>query len=115
MHFKMQYHCLDFSILFVWSGVYYDLTIYFKLCKKRLWAEYFFIIVFFLLFFSLSVLFFALSLVCSPYRGLGLAHIFLILRHQVVSIMCEKCLLYSFKKFQAEYKTLYINLSIYLF
>lgn len=27
--------------------------------------------------------------------------------------MCEKCLLYSFKKFQAEYKTIYK--SIYLF
>lgn len=38
--------------------------------------------------------------------------LFLILKRQVVSIMCEKCLLYSFKKFQAEYKTLYINLSI---
>lgn len=44
--------------------------------------------------------------------GQCLAYTFLILKSQVVSIMCEKCLLYSFKKFQAEYKTLYINLSI---
>lgn len=27
--------------------------------------------------------------------------------------MCEKCLLYSFKKFQAEYKTIYKYLSTY--
>lgn len=39
----------------------------------------------------------------------------LTLRCQVVSIMCEKCLLYSFKKFQAEYKTIYKSIYIYLF
>lgn len=38
---------------------------------------------------------------------------FLILGHQVVSIMCEKCLLYSFKTFQAEYKSIYKYLSTY--
>lgn len=58
--------------------------------------------------------YFALGSVYSPHRGLGqcLAYTFQILRCPVVSIMCEKYLLYSFKKFQAEYKTLYINLSI---
>lgn len=45
---------LDFSILFVWSGV--SIPIYFKLCKKRLWAGYFFIYIFFL--FQFWVVFF---------------------------------------------------------
>lgn len=108
VHFKCNTTVLDFSIMFVWSGV--SIPIYFKLCKKRLWAGYFFFIYVFLL----LRFFHVLGLVCSPYRGLGqcLAYTFLILRHQVVSIMCEKCLLYSFKKFQAEYKTIYK--SIYL-
>lgn len=51
---------LDFSILFVWSGV--SIPIYFKLCKKRLWAGYFFIYVFyFLTLSSFHVLFFFCS------------------------------------------------------
>lgn len=62
---------LDFSILFVWSGV--SIPIYFKLCKKRLWAGCIFLIyVFFLIlscthfcsFIWLWVWFF------SPHRGL---------------------------------------------
>lgn len=54
-------------------------------------------------------------MVCSPFCGLGpcLTYTFLILGHRVVSIMCEKCLLYSFKKFQAEYKSIYKYLSTY--
>lgn len=85
---------LDFSILFVWSGV--SIPIYFKLCKKRLWAGYFFIYVLFFILGSFHVLFFsALGLVGSSHCRLGqcLTYTFLILRRQVVSIMCEKCLL----------------------
>lgn len=53
-------------------------------------------------------------MVCSPFCELGpcLTYTFLILGHRVVSIMCE-CLLYSFKTFQAEYKTIYKYLSTY--
>lgn len=52
---------LDFSILFVWSGV--SIPIYFKLCKKRLWAGCIFLIyVFFFNSELYSFLFFYLAL-----------------------------------------------------
>lgn len=90
-----------------------------KFCGQDIFCLLYFYIFFFILscFHFVCFLFFvvvALGLVCSLHCGLGqcLADTFIILRRKVVSTMCEKCLLYSFKKFQAEYKTLYINLSI---
>lgn len=113
-----QYHCFRFFYSVRVSGV--SIPIYFKLCKKRLSAGYFFIYVFFVFFLGILNSFHCFDLFwrwvwfVHLIVGLGqcLAYTFLILRRQVVSITCEKCLLYSFKKFQAEYKTLYINLSI---
>lgn len=69
---------------------------------------FFFIDCFFLFFLALGTGLFIFFWAWSTFE----LH-FLILEHQVVSIMCEKCLLYSFKKFQAEYKSIYKYLSTY--
>lgn len=107
MHFKMQicFRVVVFFFLICLCGQKSLSSIFFKLCGQVLY--------FFNCFFYFSFLLWVM--VCSPFCGLGpcLTYTFLILGHRVVSIMCEKCLLYSFKKFQAEYKTIYKYLSTY--
>lgn len=109
MHFKMQirFRVVVFFFLlnlFVWPEISL-----FNLLQALWTGSLFFLIFLFKFSFLLWVM------VCSPFCGLGpcLTYTFLILGHRVVSIMCEKCLLYSFKKFPAEYKTIYKYLSTY--
>lgn len=77
---------------------------------------YFFMLLFFFFLYFLISMLFCLCWIWFVHHVVGLDSVWPALfwnrRRQVVSIMCEKCLLYSFKKFQGDYKTLYINPSI---
>lgn len=106
---KCKYTVLEFFgffCFFLWPEVSFQSSSSFV----QRFFFYFFIllIVFFLCFLALGTGLFTFLWAWSMFD----LH-FLILGHQVVSIMCEKCLLYSFKKFQAEYKSIYKYLSTY--
>lgn len=105
MHFKMQVHCS--RVIFFFS-LWPEVSLRSSLSFVHIFFIFYFIDCFFLFFLALGTGLFTF-LWAWPMFDLH----FLILGHQVVSIMCEKCLLYSFKKFQAEYKSLYKYLSTY--
>lgn len=108
VHFKMQVHCSIVVLLLFFFYIVCVARSLFNLLQA-LWTGSFlnFIDCFFFFFLALGT---GLFTFLWAWSTLDLH--FLILE-QVVSIMCEKCLLYSFMKFQSEYKSLYKYLSTY--
>lgn len=112
MHFKMQVHCsrgfFFFIIVFFFDFVLPEVFLQFSSSFVDRIFFCHFIDCFVLFFLALGTGLFTFLWAWSTFD----LH-FLILGYQVVSIMCEKCLLYSFKTFQAEYKSVYKYLSTY--